>query len=1106
MVARLIRGRYGATAVLGVRCSSCDSENPAAANFCSWCGVRLPAQDPHCKVHVPADSRQSISWAAEMSWTESRRSGNLRSSDGERRYLTILFSDIVGSTALAGSLDPEDWQELVSSYQRSAVSAITGLGGYVAQYLGDGLVIFFGYPIAQENAAESAVRAGLAILEAIASLNQSLAVQGPELHTRVGIHSGSVVVGRGDDGEIQAFGEVPNIASRIQSLAGSDSLFISGATFRLVSGLFVTEEVGARELKGVSEPVELFRVVRASGLRTRLHAAAATRGLTPFVGRMTEADELWAHWLAIHQAEPHLVLVRGEAGIGKSRLLQHFRHRLITSRHLWIECGASPFFQTNPFYPVVEMIRQALGWRDQPSQDDFLQVEHLLSLAGISDPIAVSAIARLLGVRVPPHHPQPVITPEQERYRQMEAVSGLIAALARQQPLIIVVEDLHWADASTLELLELLSDKAAAVPLLLLCTTRSEFQEPWTTSPQRVRLTLNPLSTAEVREIIGSLCRETTIADRVMNGVAERAGGIPLFVEELTRAVLEGQGPGRLIPATLRDSLMARLDRLGNAKELAQLGAALGHEFSYELINALSRWPEPELRSLLSTLVDAGLLYEQGTVPATLYCFKHALLRDLAHEALLRSQRREIHREIVRVLHERFSAVVEAQPALLAHHYGEAEDSERAALAWQQAGKKAAAHGALLEAEQDYCNALDLLAKLPETAAREQLELVLQLELGQVSITTRGYQDARTAAAYNRARELAERQSDTKRMVQMLGGLFAVPLLRGEMQATRALGDQVLAAANRNGSPVRLMWGHYLKGVASYHSGELFDANEWFTKACRLYRMDDHRGNPQDPGSESLDYAALAAWQLGMADTARRHIADALALADRTGKPYAIAHSRFYAGFLHALLREPGPTREFAQAVVELTHERHFPHFFTAGKLLLGWALAMQDRAGEGAVHAREGLSDYARSGNRLAIGVFMALLAETEARAGELDQALKTVEEGLKASASQPVDLPHLLWLRGELLLQRLGPFWKYELGSTAAAGSAEQSFRGALDAAVRIGAKSYALRAATSLARMLRSEARYPETLASLCELYQSFTEGFDTQEALDARALVD
>ncbi|MBV8773799.1 MAG: AAA family ATPase [Deltaproteobacteria bacterium] len=1091
--------------MLEIRCSSCANENPAAANFCSSCGMRLAEHCPLCNVQVSADSRQCNNCGAEMSGRTDRGSRNLRSSDGERRHLTILFSDIVGSTSLAGSLDPEDWQELVSSYQQSAVSAITGLGGHVAQYLGDGLVIFFGYPIAQENAAESAVRAGLAILEAIASLNQLPAFQGRELHVRVGIHSGSVVVGQGDDGELQAFGEVPNIASRIQSLAGSDVVLISGATFRLVSGLFVTEEVGARELKGVAEPVELFRVMRASGLRTRLHAAAATHGLTPFVGRMTEADELWAHWLAIHQAEPHLVLVRGEAGIGKSRLLQHFRQRLITSRHLWIECGASPFFQTNPFYSVVEMIRQALGWRDHPSQDDFLQVEHLLSLAGISDSAAVLAIARLLGVCMPPHYPQPVITPEQERYRQMEAVSGLIAALARQQPLIIVVEDLHWADASTLELLELLSDKAA-VPLLLLCTARSEFREPWTTSPQRVPLTLNALSAAEVREIIGSLCDEIAIADRVMNAVAERAGGIPLFVEELTRAVLEGQGADRLIPATLRDSLMARLDRLGNAKELAQLGAALGHEFSYELINAVSRWPEPELRSLLSTLVDAGLLYEQGTMPAVLYCFKHALLRDLAHEALLRSQRREIHCEIVRVLHERFSALIEAQPALLAHHYGEAEDSERAARAWQQAGKKAAERGALLEAEQDYCNALDLLAKLPETAAREQLELVLQLELGQVSITTRGYQDARTAAAYNRARELAERQSDTKRMVQMLCGLFVVPLLRGEMQATRALGDQVLGAANRDGSSVRLMSGHHLKGVASYHSGELCDAYQWFTQACRLYRMDDHRGNPQDPGSESLEYAALAAWQLGMADTARRHIADALALANRTGKPYAIAHSRFYAGLLHALLREPDSTREFAQAVVELTHERHFPHFFTAGKLLLGWALAMQDRAGEGVIHAREGLSDYARSGNRLAIGVFMALLAETEAHAGELDQALKTIKEGLKASASQPVDLPHLLWLQGELLLQRLGPFWKHELGSSVAADSAEQSFRGALDAAVRIGAKSYALRAATSLARMLRSEARYPEALASLSELYRSFTEGFDTQEALDARALVD
>jgi class 3 adenylate cyclase/tetratricopeptide (TPR) repeat protein len=1095
----------GEMAVLTVRCHSCNSENSPAANFCGTCGERLAFQCPECKVYVPANASVCSHCSTSLVITKPYSTTEAKSSTGERRHLTVLFSDIVGSTALAGSLDPEDWRELVSAYQRTAVSAIVGFGGHVAQYLGDGLVIYFGYPMVQENAAESAVRAGLAILEAIASLNHALEAEGrPRLSIRIGIHSGSVVVGTGGDGKVEAFGDVPNVAARIQGVAGSDNVLISAATFRLVSGLFVTEELGARVLKGVPEPLELFRVIRGSGIRSRLHATAAIRGLTPFVGRESELDQLWEHWLRAHDGERQLVLISGEAGIGKSRLLQEFRRRLVGARHLWIECGASPFFQTTPFYPVIEAVRQTLGWSDQPSEDDFKQLERRLAQVGSTEHQVLIPMSRLLGLAVPPQLPQPVLPPEQERYRQMEAVVCLIATLAKQQPMVIVMEDLHWADASTLELLQMLSDEDSRLPLLVFCTARCEFDERWSVVPNRSRLMMGALSIAQAREMVENLSSDRTIADSLVNAVTERAIGVPLFIEELTRAVLEGDEGGCGIPPTLRDSLMARLDRLGDAKEIAQFGAALGHEFSYDLINAIAPLPEPRLQTMLTMLVEAGILYQSGTPPVSSYSFKHSLLRDVAYEALLRSRRREMHRAIVTVLVNHFPAAAQTQPGILAHHYAEAGEFERAAEAWQRAAKEAAEHGALLEAEQDYRRALELLEKVPQTHPHDQLELVLQLELGQVLITTHGYQAAQTAAAYDRARTLAERQADSKRTVQMLCGLFAVPLLRGQMAATQQLAEQVMLAARRDGSPVRLIWGHYLSGVANYHRGDLTNANQRFAEAFALYRSDDHRRDPLDPGAEALEYGSLAAWQLGMADTARARIREALALADQTGKPYAIAHSRFYAGFLYALLREPARTRKFAEAVVELTRERHFPHFFTAGKLLWGWALALQGEVAEGLVHAQQGFAEYAGSGNRLAIGMFLGLLAETQARVGAMDKALRTIDEALNASPDQLVDVPHLLWLRGKLKLQS-AELSRGLPGVATLIDSAEQDFRSAIETALSIGARSYALRASISLARMLNSQSHYPEALTCVREVYGGLVEGFDTQEALEAIELL-
>jgi class 3 adenylate cyclase/tetratricopeptide (TPR) repeat protein len=1060
----------------------CGAVAPGGARFCGRCGAALSG--------FPSPGRSGLDASAE----------------GDRRHLTVLFSDIADSAELAARLDPEEWRESASAYERAAAEAVTRFGGHVAQFVGDGIVAYFGYPEAQENAAERAVRAGLAILDAIAALNQRMAsANRPYLHVRAAIHSGAVVVGAGEHGEAEAFGETPNIAARVQAMADRDALWITAATNRLAPGLFVTEELGSRRLKGIAEPLELFRVLRASGVRGRLRAAASARGLTPFAGREAELEILWRNWQLARQSGCRVVTISGDPGIGKSRLVQEFRQRLGASRHSWIECAAAPFYQNTPFFTVVDTLQQALGWRDGQSDEERLRrLERGLANAGMDTREAMPILARMLNLPPPEGYPPSFLAPEGERRRQIATFAEWLLAVARQQPTVLVVDDLHWADPSTLELLAAISDEPSPAPFLMVCIARTEFIAPWPARTHHAQLPLGALSLEEAREMASSAAPASTFTPALIAAMAERGGGVPLFVEELARAMAEGGDAPRNIPATLRDSLMARLDRLGKAKEIAQVGAAIGHEFSYDLMSALAPLEEPGLSAALARLADAAVIYARGAPPSSSYLFRHALLRETAYEAMLKSARRGLHGRIARAIIERMPALAEARPEILAHHYSAAGESGPALDAWRRAGKLASARGALVEAEQHYRGAIDALGSMPPDAARDQLEIVLQLELGQVSIATHGYMAAETSAAYERARVLVDRLDDPKRAVQVLSGLFALPLLRGEVRAARAVADQVMAAANRDGSPARLAWARHLDGVASYHCGDLARAAGCFASASALYRESDHRGNPQDPGAESLDYAALAAWQLGRADTARARMGEALALAERLGKPYAIAHSRFYAAFLHALMGQRAATRVHAESLSTLARERNIPHFLNAGEILRGWSLARDIDPRQALEIVRDGLNRYTGSGNRLAIGIFLALLADVQAEAGAFDDALRTIAEAIDGSSEQLADMPFLFWFHGDLALRQ------HALAAEPARGGiadlAERRFNDSIDCARRIGAVSPALRAATGLARLLASQGSKDEARSILAPWYGRLVEGFDTRDAAAARELLD
>jgi class 3 adenylate cyclase/tetratricopeptide (TPR) repeat protein/energy-coupling factor transporter ATP-binding protein EcfA2 len=1114
-----------------MQCLSCGSENPGDARFCTECATRLVQRCPTCGTESflqakfcgkcatplhPSNSaptrgaeevRSEEASASRRIATAGPRNGTTEDSvEGERRHLTVLMSDVVDSTRIAASLDPEEWRDIATRCERTVAETVVRFGGYVAKYLGDGLVAYFGYPQAHENDAEQAVRAGLAIVNAVGALNEQLSAEHrPLLRVRVGIDAGSVVIGNTARLEAEVFGDPPNVAARVQALAEPDTVVVTAATHRLVSGLFAVEDCGGQALRGIAEPVQLFRVLRPSGVRSGLHATIAVSGLTPFVGREDELRMLRNRWERVQDGEGHVVMIAGEAGIGKSRLVQHFRGLISGTPHTWIESGGVPFLQSTPFHVVTETLKQLFGWHDAEAPEQRVRdLERSLEAAGLPLVEALPLLAPLLGLPVPDRYSASLLPPEDQHRRLLATLAKWVFAAAAFQPLVIVVEDLHWVDPSTLDLQRLLAEQGATTPLLLMHTARSEFQPPWPLRAHHVHIILNRLSNHQAREMVTRVAAGKSLATEVVEAVAQRTDGVPLFVEELTRLVVDSgkDAVADTIPATLQDSLMARLDRLGPAKEIVQVAAVIGREFSYELLRAILPIADAELQDGLKQAADAELLYPRGLPPDATYVFKHSLVQDAAYQALLKSKRRELHRNIAKVLSEAFPDLASSQPELVAHHYAEAGEALQAASEWQRAADMAVARGALKEAENRLATAIHVLDETTEASGLEHRKLVLQVALGQVLMATKGYAAAEVRAAYARAGELGERVGDPAQVIFTLMGLWVSNLIRCELRAAQAVADQVLAAAEAHGS-LRI-WGHLANGVTRYHSGDLAGAWLHLERATSLYREDFYSAIPQDPGVAALGYGSRTAWQLGMTDTARARSDSALDLAHRLQKPFDLASAYSFAAGIHLLLGEPDRAREYADALTEVATEHHMPFYSADGIILRGRVLAERDCGAKGIEMMREGVRQQITNGQRVGLGYYLALLGEAYIQAGALEEALASVEEALTAVPEERVDHPRLLHLRGEIHLKMAAVSDGDSVQNHR--DRAERSLHEAVAAARAIGAKTSGLRAVTILGRMLKSFGRASEIRDVLAALYGTFSEGFDTAALKDAKALLD
>ncbi len=808
------------------------------------------------------------------------------------------------------------------------------------------------------------------------------------------------------------------------------------------------------------------------------------------------------------------MLLSGEAGIGKSRLVQAVRGLVAGEPHIWWECRCSPYYQHSALYPIVDLLQRVLQFqRDEAPAAKLGKLEAALAHDHVLLPEVVPLFAALLSL--PDRYPPLMLTPQRQRQKTLEAVIGMLLAMAARQPVLFSIEDLHWADPSTLEMLSLVMDQTPTARLLIVFTCRPEFHPPSALRAHLTHLTLSRLPRTQVEVMVERVAGGKALPAEVIQQVVAKTDGVPLFVEELTKMVLEsdllqeredsyelmGPLPALAIPATLHDSLMARLDRLAPVKAVAQLGATLGRTFSYELLQAVSLLDDATLQQALARLVEAELLYQWGKPPLATYVFKHALVQEEAHQSLLKSTRQHHHQRIAQVLEERFPETVTTEPELLAHHYTEAGLLAQAISYWQQAAQHALQRSANVEAIQHLTTGLTLLKTFPDTPERAQQELVIQAALGPVLIATKGYAAPDVEQAYSRAHALCQQVEETLQRFPVLRGLWSFYLARGEVQTAYELGQQLLHLAQRRDDPALLLEAYEATGLTLFYFGELARARAYLERSMALYDPQQHRSHVflygRDPGTFSLSYLAMALCVLGYPDQVLQRSAEALTLGQTRAHPYSLALALTYTAVVHQFRRDSQAVSAQAEAGMTLALEQGFPYWAARGPILRGWALAAQGQRAEGLAHMQQGLAAWRATGAGLLRSYWCTLLAEVYGQVGRPEAGLDVLAETspLADKAGERCWAAELYRLQGELSLQ-----------AVADACQAEACFHRAIDVARRQQARAWELRAAMSLSRLWQQQGKGRQARELLAPLYGWFTEGFGTADMQEAKALLE
>jgi class 3 adenylate cyclase len=1030
--------------------------------------------------------------------------------EAERRQLSVMFCDLVGSTPLAARFDPEDLREVLGAYHRCVATTVAGFGGFVAKYMGDGVLVYFGYPEAHEDDAERAARAGLALVDAVGRLDL------PErLQVRLGVASGLVVVGdligEGSAQERGVVGETPNLAARLQALAVPGTLVVADNTRGQIGGLFDVEDLGPQPLAGFAEPQRAWRVLGESGEVSRFEALRSDA--TPLVGRDEELELLLRRWQQTRAGEGRVALLSGEPGIGKSRLTAALSQQIADQPHTRLRYFCSPHHQDSALYPFIIQLERAAGFtRDDTAEQKLGKLKALLA-PGAENSEEIALLAELLSL--PSAASDLTLSPQRKREKLFEALLRQLDVVARKRPVLMVFEDAHWIDPTSRELMDLTLDRIRHMPVLLVITFRPEFQHAWGGQAHVTMLALNRLGGRDGVALVQNLAGNAALDAEIIAEIVERTDGVPLFVEELTKAVLESAErdnrvaavlaasplPSLAIPATLHASLIARLDRLGTApKEVAQIGAVLGREFTYDLIQQVAQRPRPDLDAALDRLAEAGLLFCRGVAPQSSYLFKHALVQDAAYATLLRGRRQELHGRVAAALEQHFADLVERQPELLARHLTAAGAVQQALVQWLTAGRRAAGRSAHLEAIAYVGQALASLGSLPDTAQRDDQEIELHLARAASLLATQGMASDAAAQAYARAKDLAEKRSDSSRLIAALWGLWIGNQTRNAFDEARSLSNKLLVLTEQRGDDGLRLQAHHAAWTTCLFRGEHAPSQHHCYAGRRIYEPERHRSHAlvfggHDPGVCAHYIAGWTEWMLGYPDKAQASISAALDLAKKLGHPFSLVLAFIIVAVIEQFRRDPESAQRHIADAEALAAEQRLALFFDA-RVLRGGVLVAQNMARNAVAQIEEGLAARQRPGaNRLARPYGLGLLSEARAQLGDHDGALAAAAEGLAAAAESGER-----WWEAEL--HRLKGI---HLVSRRGLAEAQLSFEQALRVARAQQAKSLELRAATSLARLWGEQGRRAEAQELLAPVYGWFTEGFDTADLKDAALLL-
>ena len=1096
-----------------ITCSRCQTDNREGRRFCAECGGALPSTCAACGFSNEPEERFCGGCGARLE-TAAAAEGPARQ-EAERRHLTVMFCDMVGSTEMAEQLDPEDLREVILDYQAACIRVVERFDGFVARFMGDGLLVYFGHPRAHEDDAERAVRAGLEISRAVSALNDT-ASHRSEVHYagRVGIASGMVVVGdligEGASEEMAVVGATPNLAARLQGLAPPDGVVIADSTRALVRGLFATESLGSQTVRGVSEPVTVWRVHRALEAESRFEASRVS-SLIDMVGRDDELLRLRHCWARSRGGSGQSVLLSADPGMGKSRLVAALSEGLNPADSHVIRHQCSAHHTNSALFPFIRQLERAAGFEHQDTLEQKLSKLEQLIHASDSSERTLALLASLLSLPVDDTLQLPPMAPEEQKSFTFAALLEQMRSLAAHKPLLIVFEDAHWADPTSLELIESAVTVISDLPVMLLVTARPQFQPRWSDHDHLTSLSLQRLGRADSLELVHRTAGTVDIPPQLEEQILDKSDGIPLYIEEITKTVLESSDLSRpagaepqdiSIPSTLQDSLLARLSNLSTTKEVAQLAAAIGREFSRDLIAAVAEMPTAELDRALERLADAEIVYLQRSGNAVVYIFKHALIQDAAYGSLLRARRQQLHARIAHALEQYYPERARVEPELFAHHFALAGSPREAIAYWGQAGKQALMRAANHEVQGHVTRALELLQSLPQSAERDTAELGLQILLGAACRAIYGFAARETEAAFSRARELCDAVGDTRQLLDVLRGLYACYYIRGELKRAKGQADGVLAIAQQSGDNAMIMAAEWMLGCIAFWRGRFPEAQQRLQHAVDLYSASEQSARTLsaqiDPGLSAMIHLSWALWILGLPESALAKTEQAIATARELAQPFGLAQALFWAAAIRVCCGDYQGAEQLLPELKEVTERYGITYLASCATLCEGQTLIARQEFAGGLQLVNQALTEFSAQEAGVGRPWAVSVPVEALARVGKAEDGLRMLEMAF-ASVSNNDERQwesELHRLRGEALLAMPAPD----------VAEAEACFRRAVEVAAGQGALSLQLRAATSLARLLSGRGETKPALESLRDIYDRFTEGFDTADLSTARDLIE